>query len=120
MHGRLATVTDRRQALRLRRLAFSLLMGGAAHTLVCWLILQWGFFRGGAAVFYPLFGTIWAGHLGLLLFARTGLNRRLKNPAMTEPVMIWCIVTLLASALYLDQGRLAVMAFFFAILHQGV
>ena len=76
MHGRLATVTDRRQALRLRRLAFSLLMGGAAHTLVCWLILQWGFFRGGATVFYALFGTIWAGHLGLLLFARTGLNRR--------------------------------------------
>ena len=68
MHGRLATVTDRRQALRLRRLAFSLLMGGAAHTLVCWLILQWGFFRGGATVFYALFGTIWAGHLGLLLF----------------------------------------------------
>ena len=120
MHGRLATVTDRRQALRLRRLAFSLLMGGAAHTLVCWLILQWGFFRGGATVFYALFGTIWAGHLGLLLFARTGLNRRLNNPAMTEPVMIWCILTLLASALYLDQGRLAVMAFFFAILHQGV
>mgnify|MGYP002413217551 FL=1 len=120
MHGRLATVTDRRQALRLRRLAFSLLMGGAAHTLVCWLILQWGFFRGGATVFYPLFGTIWAGHLGLLFFARAGLNRRLNNPAMTEPVMIWCIVTLLASALYLDQGRLAVMAFFFAILHQGV
>ena len=80
-----------------------------AHTLVCWLILQWGFFRGGATVFYALFGTIWAGHLGLLLFARTGLNRRLNNPAMTEPVMIWCILTLLASALYLDQGRLAVM-----------
>ncbi|MTI50340.1 MAG: GGDEF domain-containing protein [Alcanivorax sp.] len=120
MHGRLATVTDRRQALRLRRLAFSLLMGGAAHTLVCWLILQWGFFHGGARAFYALFGAIWAGHLGLLLFARTGLNRRLSNPAMTEPVMIWCILTLLASALYLDQGRLAVMAFFFAILHQGV
>ena len=76
MHGRLATVTDRRQALRLRRLAFSLLMGGAAHTLVCWLILQWGFFRGGATVFYALFGTIWAGHLGLLLFAREIARRR--------------------------------------------
>ena len=47
-----------RQDLYLRRLAFALLVGGGAHTLVCWLVLQWGFFRGGDSAFITVFAVI--------------------------------------------------------------
>lgn len=120
MHGWLSFSSDRSQMLRLRRLAFALLAGGGAHALVCWLMLQWGFFRGGPAVFYPLFAVIAAGHLGFLLFVLFGANRSLRDPAMTEPLMIWSTLVLLVSVLFVDQARLSVMSFFFAVLQQGV
>ncbi|ASK34675.1 GGDEF domain-containing protein [Alloalcanivorax mobilis] len=120
MQGWLSLTLDRRQARRLSRLAFALLAGGTAHTLVCWLVLQWGFFRGDKDVFYPLFALIWCGHAAFLLFVRLGGNRRLRDPAMTEPLMLWSTLALLASTVFLEQGRLCVMGFFFAILQQGV
>lgn len=61
MRGWRCTAPDRRQEFYLRRLAFALLVGGAAHTLVCWLTLQWGFFRGGENAFWRLFAVIWGG-----------------------------------------------------------
>lgn len=120
MRAWLSLSSDRRQALRLRRLAFALLAGGTAHALVCWLMLQLGLFRGGAAVFYPLFAAIGVGHLVFLLFAMLGGNRGLRDPAMTEPLMIWSTLVLLVSVVFVDQARLCVMSFFFAILQRGV
>tara|TARA_A100001391_G_scaffold150206_4_gene107725 strand:- start:8167 stop:9312 length:1146 start_codon:yes stop_codon:yes gene_type:complete len=109
-----------RQDLYLRRLAFALLVGGGAHTLVCWLVLQWGFFRGGDSAFITVFAVIWGGHLALLAFAWLAFNRRLQDPSMTEPLMVWSILALLLSVAFVQEVRLAVMSFFFAILHQGV
>lgn len=120
MQAWLSLTPDRRQARRLRRLAFALLVGGAAHTLVCWLILQWGFFHGGVGAFQRLFQVAWAGHGAFLLFAVLGGNRLLRDPSMTEPLMLWSTLILLASVLLVEQGRLGVMGFFFAILQQGV
>ncbi|HCE39213.1 GGDEF domain-containing protein [Alloalcanivorax profundimaris] len=120
MRGWRCTAPDRRQEFYLRRLAFALLVGGAAHTLVCWLTLQWGFFRGGENAFWRLFAVIWGGHLALLAFAQSGANRRLRDPAMTEPLMIWSTLVLLLSVVFVEQAQLAVMTFFFAVLHQGV
>lgn len=120
MHGKLSPAPDRRQVLRLRRLTFALLAGGGAHALVCWLMLQWGFFLGGPALFYPLFLVIALGHCGFLVFVRLGANRGLRDPAMTEPLMIWFTLVLLVSALFVDHARLGVMSFFFAVLQQGV
>ena len=51
------------QGQRVRRVLFAILAGGGAHTLLCWITLQLDFFRGGDAVFYPLFAIIWGGHL---------------------------------------------------------
>ncbi|MBM7333683.1 sensor domain-containing diguanylate cyclase [Alloalcanivorax marinus] len=113
-------VSGERQDLYLQRLAFALLVGGGAHTLVCWLILQWGFFRGGDAAFAALFLLIWGGHLALLGFAGLRFNRRLEDPSMTEPLMVWSTAALLLSVAFVEELRLAVMTFFFAILHQGV
>lgn len=120
MQGWLSPVGDRRQARRLRRLAFALMVGGAAHTVVCWLILQWGFFHGDKNAFYPLFSVIWAGHGAFLLFAWLGGQRLLRDPLLTELLMLWSTLALLASIVFVEQGRLCVMGFFFAILQQGV
>ena len=120
MRGWQATVAGDRQSRYRRRLAAALLMGGMAHTLVCWLLLQWGFFRGGETVFGLLFLMIWSGHLALLAFTWLGLNRHLSDPSMTEPLMLWSTLALLLSVWFIEEARLAVMTFFFAILHQGV
>lgn len=120
MRGWPGTTPDQRQEFYLRRLAFALLAGGLAHTLVCWLTLQWGFFRGGESAFWKLFAVIWGGHLVMLLFARSGANRRLEDPSLTEPLMIWSTLALLLSVGFVEGARLAVMTFFFAVLHQGV
>ena len=40
-------------------------------------------------LFYALFGVIWVGHLGFILFMLLGLNRRLSEPSMIMPLMVW-------------------------------
>ncbi|MCK0538277.1 GGDEF domain-containing protein [Alcanivorax quisquiliarum] len=111
---------DSEQARIVRRVLFALVAGGLAHTLVCWIAAQLGFFRGSNAVFFGLFLAIWSGHVALILFTLAGLNRRLRDPAMTMPVIWWSTTALLVSAFYIDQARLCVMLLFFAILQTGV
>ena len=108
------------QGQRVRRVLFAILAGGGAHTLLCWITLQLDFFRGGDAVFYPLFAIIWGGHLLFLTFMLLGLNRRLSEPAMIFPLMVWSTTGLLVTALVVDQARLCVMMIFFAVVQLGV
>lgn len=108
------------QSQQLRRVRFAILAGGGAHTLLCWIALQLDFFRGGEFLFYSLFAGIWAGHLLFILFMLMGLNRRLAEPSMIMPLMVWSTTGLLITALFVDQVRLCVMLLFFAIVQLGV
>jgi|TARA_Y100000589_G_scaffold42801_1_gene35878 diguanylate cyclase (GGDEF)-like protein len=108
------------QSQRLRRVLFAILAGGSAHTLLCWIALQLDFFRGGSALFYGMFAAIWVGHLGFVLFMLLGLNRRLSEPSMIMPLMVWSTTGILLTALVVDQVRLCVMMIFFAIVQMGV
>ncbi|MDX1803330.1 MAG: GGDEF domain-containing protein [Alcanivorax sp.] len=108
------------QAQRLRRVLFAVLAGGGSHTLLCWITLQLDFFRGSPAFFYSLFAGLWAGHLLFVLFMALGLNRRLAQPDMLMPLMIWSTTSLLITAFFVDQVRLCVMMIFFAIVQLGV
>ena len=108
------------QSQRLSRVLFAILAGGSAHTLLCWISLQLDFFRGGSSLFYVLFGAIWVGHLGFILFMLLGLNRRLSEPSMIMPLMVWSTTGILLTALVVDQVRLCVMMIFFAIVQMGV
>ncbi len=108
------------QAQRLRRVLFAILGGGSAHTLLCWIALQLDFFRGGAPLFYAMFGVLWLGHLGFVLFMLLGLNRRLSEPSMIMPLMVWSTTGILLTAMVVDQVRLCVMLIFFAIVQMGV
>jgi diguanylate cyclase (GGDEF)-like protein len=108
------------QSQRLRRVLSAILAGGGAHTLLCWIALQLDFFRGGEALFYSIFAVLWAGHFLFILFMLVGLNRRLKEPSMIMPLMVWSTTGLLVTALFVDQVRLCVMLIFFAIVQLGV
>lgn len=120
MQGKLSPALDWHQTSRLRRLVVTLLAGGGAHALVCWLMLQWGYFRGGPALFYPLFAVIFLGHLAFLIWMPLKVNPGLRDPTMTEPLLVWFTLVLLVSAFCVDHARLCVMSFFFAVLQQGV
>ncbi|EKF73767.1 diguanylate cyclase [Alcanivorax hongdengensis A-11-3] len=108
------------QSQRLRRVLFAVLAGGGAHSLLCWIALQLDFFRGTPALFYGLFALLWAGHLLFILFMALGLNRRLAEPSMIMPLMIWSTTSLLITAFFIDQVRLCVMMIFFAVVQIGV
>lgn len=96
------------------------LLSALAHTAVCWLALQLDFFRGGEALFYQIIALIWSGYMVFAAIFMLGLNRRLDDPAMVLPIMIWSTLSLLLTAYYIDQVRLCVMLMFFAILQPGV
>ncbi len=108
------------QSQRVRRVLFAIVMGGSAHTLLCWIALQLDFFRGGDSLFAALFAIIWAGHALFVTFMLLGLNRRLAEPAMIMPLMVWSTTGLLVTAVVVDQVRLCVMLMFFAIVQLGV
>ncbi len=102
------------------RLVATALLGALAHTAVCWIALQLDFFRGSTAAFNQLFSLIWLGHGAIALVLLSGLNRRLPDPSMSLPVVLWSTLGLLVSAYFVDQVRLCVMVLFFAILQTGV
>lgn len=108
------------QKARVKQVLLILLAGGLGHTLVVWVTLQLDFFRGSSELFGDLFTGFWIGHLALIAFALLGFNRRLKNPDMIVPLMVWTTFALVLSAFYVDQVRLCVMIMFFAILQVGV
>ena len=121
MEGARTAAASSAQGPIIRRILLAVLVIGLVHTLVCFVALQLAFYRdSGPLSFETLFSVIWAGHLAMVLFAASGLNRRLRDPEMTLPLMLWLTVTLLLSAWYVDQVRLSVMVLFFAVLLFGV
>jgi diguanylate cyclase len=112
--------TELEYAARPWKLVGTALLGALAHTAVCWIALQLDFFRGSSAAFNQLFGLIWVGHATIALVLLSGLNRRLPDPSLSLPVVLWSTLGLLISAYFVDQVRLCVMVLFFAILQTGV
>jgi diguanylate cyclase (GGDEF)-like protein len=103
-----------------RWLSFTLLAGGSVHTLACWLALQLDFFRGAPSDFYLLFSVIWAGNLLLLALGLCGAMGRLTERQISAIVLCWSTLIVLVSAFFVDQIRLCIMVFFFAIVQAGV
>lgn len=103
-----------------RWLGFTLLAGGVVCTFICWLALQFDFFRGDATVFYGLFSIIWAGNVALFFIGNKSLLRRLGEPLVVNLVLGWSTLVVLCLAVYIDQMRLGVMLLFFAILQSSV
>lgn len=108
-----------RQGRVVRYVAFATLVGGGVHTLACWVALQLSFFRDYDA-FEPFFTLAWIGHGLFLALVLSGVNRRCRDPYLTQPLLWWSTLVLVVSVYQIDQVRLPVMMLFFAILQLGL
>ena len=93
--------------------------GALALTLLCLIAFQFGFFRREYDELLNMFMAIWAGYGVLLLFLLTGLNKKLPDPTLATPVILWSTITILWAAYYLDQLRLAVMMLYLSAMLMG-
>lgn len=112
--------TDSQSGVPLRWLLFTLLAGGFVHTLACWLALQLDFFRGASADFYRLFGVIWVCNLLLFFVGLRPSLLHLNKHQVIAIVLYWSTLVVLVSSFFIDQLRLCIMVFFFAIVQTGV
>lgn len=94
-------------------------------TLVCLGYMLGGYFRTSPAEFAVLFGVAIAGQAFLTWVIRTGHSERMRDPALTAPIMIWSTIFILIGAYYVDVGelaggtRLSIMMMFFGVLLLG-
>lgn len=88
----------------------------AMHTLLCMVYYRMGEFR-----ISPEWGTVllvgvWVTMSGYLLLLGSGLTLRFREPSLSLPLIIYCIVVFAVSGYYVDEFRLSVVTLFFAIL----
>jgi len=89
------------------------------HTALCWLCFQVGLFRVELQGFIFLFMSIWVGHGTILLIVVSGLNKKISEPSLMLPHMLWTTLGLLISAYLVDQMRLSIMSLFLAVMIIG-
>ncbi|MDB6097274.1 MAG: hypothetical protein JWM09_1552 [Francisellaceae bacterium] len=69
--------------------------GGTVLTLLSALLFSAGLFRTTHIQFICLFITYWLINVGVLLVIYFGKHRKLKDPTLNGPILIWCIITIL-------------------------
>lgn len=89
------------------------------HTALCWLCFQVGLFRTELQGFVTLFLCIWSGHALFLLTVVSGLNKKISEPSLMLPHMLWTTLSLLLTAYFVDQIRLSIMTLFLAVMVIG-
>jgi len=112
------SLTDPAQKEHFQRLLYMLIVV-FGHTALCWLCFQVGLFRIELQGFIFLFISIWIGHGIILLTVVSGFNKRISEPSMILPQMIWTTTGLLITAYLVDQMRLGVMSLFLAVMIIG-
>lgn len=93
--------------------------GAAVLSILCFLALQFSFFRRDFSEFITMFAIIWAGYGFFILVVLSGLNRKLADPSLSTPVILWSSFTILWAAYYLDQLRLAALMLYLSAMLIG-
>ena len=88
----------------------------AMHTLLCMV-----YYRMGDLQISPDWGAllligVWVSMLGYLLLLASGFTLRFRDPSLSLPLILYCIVVFAVSGYYVDEFRLSVVTLFFAIL----
>lgn len=99
-------------------LSLTLLLGALAHTLAVWLAFQMGFFHASNPVFYWMLGLFWACNLGL--YAWGMVSERHRTDRFMAVALYWSVLAVLTSTLFIDELRLCLMIFIFAILQTTI
>ncbi len=97
-------IDDKTQQLILHRIHIALL-GSGVHTAICYDLYSQGFFRTTQFEFLLLFGFFWVVNLSIYFVFRIGLNRQLRDPGLTFPLIVWALGTLLSTIYLTDHWR---------------
>ncbi len=114
----LSALQDPKQVLRLKRTLLAI-AGGVVHTFLCWLFLQWNFFRATEREFFYLFGLFWLVHLAFPLLILTGFNQRFKDPSLTLMQMAWATICIMISVYYIYELRMVVLMYYLLVMIFG-
>lgn len=112
------SLADVEQKDHFQRMLYMLVVA-FGHTALCWLCFQVGLFRVELQGFITLFLFIWSGHGLFLLAVLTGLNKKISDPSLMLPHMLWATLSLLLTAYFVDQMRLSIMTLFLAVMLIG-
>ncbi len=113
-----AALDDPKQLLRLKRNLLAL-AGGAVHTILCWLLWEWNFFRATPHEFIGLFAFFWAVNLCWPLLIISGVNLRFKDPSMTLGQITWATITIMISLYFVYQMRMVVLMYYLLVMIFG-
>lgn len=116
LHG--ATSDARKQSIRFRRTLMSII-GAFCHTLVCFLLLDMGFFRMSFANFVILFSVFWLVDFSFLLLIVFGWNKVFSDPSMTLMEVVWAVTCVMITVYFTDQMRAVVLMFVILVLAFG-
>ena len=88
----------------------------AMHTLLCVVYYRMGEFRISPEWGGILLAGVWGSMLGYVLLLASGMTLRFKDPSLSLPMIIYCMVVFAVSGYYVDEFRLSVVTLFFAAL----
>lgn len=109
---------DPNQVLRLRRTLLAI-AGGVVHTFLCYVFLQWNFFRATPLEFFYLFSFFWLVHLIFPLLILLGLNRRCKDPSLTLYQMAWATICIMITVYFVYRLRMVVLMYYLLVMIFG-
>ncbi|MBU1274648.1 MAG: GGDEF domain-containing protein [Proteobacteria bacterium] len=107
----LPSLHDPKQVLRLKRTLLAI-AGGGLHTVLCWIFLEWNFFRATVQQFIYLFGLFWLVHLIFPLLILLGVNKRFKDPSLTFPQMAWATICAMITIYYIYDLRMVILMYY--------
>ena len=114
----LSVFADSEQMLRLKRNLLAL-ASGAVHTILCWVLWQWNFFRATPQEFLALFGIFWLISLCFPLLIVSGVNRRFRDPSMTLAQMTWATIAIMISLYFIYEMRMVVLMYYLLVMIFG-
>ncbi len=86
------------------------------HTLLCLVYYRMGAFQISPQWGSILLGGLWVSMLSYFLLLISGATLRLRDPSLSLPLIIYCVVVFMTSGYYVDEFRLSVVTLFFAVL----
>lgn len=109
---------DYKQAVRLRRTLLAQ-AAGLTHGLLCWIAYWLGVFRESWQFLATLLILAWAGHMLIVIFIRSGLNKRFKDPGLTIAQITWATAIVMFSVYFLDQLRMVFLMYYILVVFFG-
>ena len=109
---------DPKQVLRLKRTLLAI-AGGVVHTFLCWVFLEWNFFRATPWEFFQMFGFFWLVHLSFPVMMLLGINKRFKDPSLTLYQMAWATICIMITLYFIYDLRMVVLMYYLLVMIFG-